>query len=196
MNPVSESVLVPKPFLKDETVRWSCRRGEYALWVSMDSFVNADCASSWSIRDFWQMRDGDCLTITNRWADLPPWFEPHPSEVADRAADEMMKRLDAGYQPKEVMGGPNLWRAKTGDRLVLVSVEKPIKPVRQLIILRACALVLGENSNPTPQGLTDFGVSGGKELHAPELTAVRAGFDAAVALGVPRELGLDWRFGA
>lgn len=196
MIPGFESVLVPKLFLKDETVRWSCGRGEYALWVGTDSFVNADRASSWSIRDFWQMREGDCLTITNRWADLPSWFELHPSEVAGRAVDEMMKRLDAGYQPKEVMGGANLWRAKTGDRLVLVSLDNSAQPVRQLLNLRACALVLGENLNSTSNGLMGFGVPEGGDILAPALAAVRAGFDAAVALGLPRELALEWRFGA
>ena len=196
MNPSEASQSVAQPFRGDATIRWSCRRGEYVVWVGTDSFITADCASSWRIRDFWQMRDGDYLTITNRWADLPAWFELHPSEVAGRTVDDMMKRLDAGYQPKEVMEGANLWRVMTGDRLVLVSLVNSAQPVRQLLNLRACALVLGENSNSTSYGLRGFGVPEGGDILAPALAAVRAGFDAAAALGMPRELALEWGFGA
>ena len=142
------------------------------------------------------MRDGDYLTTTNRWADLPAWFELHPLEVADRAVTEMMKRLDAGYKPKEVMDGPSLWRAKTGDRLVWVSLAGSDNPVKELLNLRACALVLGENSNPTPEGIAAFGAPEGEELPPAAAAAMRAGFDAAVSLGVPREFAPEWRFGA
>ncbi len=193
MNPSAASQSVAQPFRGDATVRWSCRRGEYVVWVGTDSFLTADRASSWAIRGFWQMRDGDYLTITNRWADLPVWFELHPLEVADRAATEMMKRLDAGYKPKELMDGPNLWRAKTGDRLVWVSLTDSSNPVKELLNLRACALVLGENSNPTSEGIIAFGAPEGEEL--PPAAAVRTGFDAAVALGAPREFAPEWRFG-
>lgn len=166
------------------------------LWVGADSFLMADRASAWAIRDFWQMRDGDYLTITNRWADLPVWFELHPLEVADRAATEIMKRLVAGHKPKEVMDGPNLWRAKTGDRLVWVSLADSANAVKELLNFRACALVLGENSNSTSEGIVAFGAPEGEELPPAAAAATRAGFDAAVALGVPREFAPEWRFGA
>jgi len=112
MNPSATSQSVAQPFRGDATVRWSCRQGEYVLWVGTDSFLTADRASSWAIRDFWQMRDGNYLTITSRWADLPVWFELHPLEVAGRAVTKMMKRLDAGHKPTEVMDGPNLCRTR------------------------------------------------------------------------------------
>ena len=196
MNPSAASESVAKPFREDATVRWSCRRGEYVLWVATDSLLTADRALAWTIRDFWQMRDGDYLTITNRWVDLPVSFELHPLEVADRAVWEMQKRLDAGYKPKEVMDGPNLWRAKTGDRLVWVSLADSAKPVKELLNLRACALVLGENSNPFSVGIIAFGSPEGDELTPAAATAMRVGFEAVVALGVPREFAPEWRFGA
>lgn len=141
------------------------------------------------------MRDGDYLTITNRWADLPVWFELHPLEVADHAVTEMMKRLEAGYKPKEVVDGPNLWRAKAGDRLVWVSLADSAQPVKELLDLRACALVVGENSNPPPEGLVAFGAPEDRDLPS-AAGAMRAGFGAAVALGVPQEFASEWRFGA
>jgi hypothetical protein len=48
------------------------------------------------------------VTITNRWLDLPGRFTLHPLEVANRAAYEMMKRLNEGYRPTEPMDGPNI----------------------------------------------------------------------------------------
>ena len=196
MNPSAALQAVAQPFREDLTVRWSCRRGEYVLWVGTDSLLKADQASSWTIRDFWEMRDGEHITITNRWVDLPGWFEPHPSEVANSAALEMMKRLDAGDEPKEVMGAPNLWRPKAGYRLVWVSLAEPNKPVKKLLDLQACALVLGENSNLSFVAVAAFGSPEGKELPPANATVMRGGFDAAVALGVPREFALEWRFGA
>jgi hypothetical protein len=195
MNLGTSSDFVVRQFDGDATVRWSCRKGEYVLWMGADTLLSSGDTSSWTIRDFWQVCDGDNLTITNRWADLPVWFEPHPLEVGDRAVSEMVKRLEAGYKPKEVMDGPNLWRAKTGDRLVWVSLADSAKPVTELLNLRSCALVLGENANTTSEGIAGFGAPEGNELPPAAAKAMRAGFDAAVALGVPRVFADEWRFG-
>jgi hypothetical protein len=141
------------------------------------------------------MRDGDHLTITNRWADLPDWFELHPREVAGSAVREMKKRLDAGYKPNEVMDGPNLWRLKAGDRLVWVTVADWANPVKELLNFRACALALGENSNPVFEEMMVFGAPG-QEPSPAAVKAGRAGFDTAVGLGVPRVFSPEWTFGA
>jgi hypothetical protein len=163
--------------------------------VGTDSLFTSDRASSWTIRDFWQLRDGDYLTITNRWADLPGWFELHPLDVANCAWSEMKKRLDAGYEPKEVMDGPNLWRVKAGDRLAWVTVADSTNPAKGLLDLRACALVLGENTNPTSEGIIAFGAPEGKKLPT-VAAALRTGFDVLVGLGVPRVFAEEWKFGA
>ncbi len=196
MNSADNQQAVAHIFRGDETLRWSCRAGEYVLWVGTDTFLTADHESSWKIRDFWQMRDADFLTITNRWPDLPVWFELNPLEVANRAVWEMQKRLGAGYKPKEPMDGPNIWRVKAGDRLVWVSLQHPSKPVREILTFEDCALVLGENSNPTFNATIFFGAPEGKELPPPAASAMRAGFKAAAGLGVPRTFAEEWRFGA
>lgn len=195
MNPTAEPSQIVHQFREDTTIRWSCRRGEYVLWLATGSLLTASLASSWKIRDFWQMRDGDYLTITNRWADLPGWFQLHPSEVANGAACEMLARLNAGYQLTEVMDGPNLWRAKTGDRIVCVSIADSRNPVNGLLNLRSCALVLGENPNPTSDSTIAFGAPDGDELPTAAAAAMRTGFDLAVALGAPREVAPEWQFG-
>src|SRR5205809_4811744 len=135
-----------RKFYDDLTVRWSCRARELVLWVGVDSLLNSGEESGWTMRDFWTMRDGDFVTITNRWADLPRWFELHPSEVAGGAAFKVMQRLQAGYQPTEPMNAPTIWRVKAGDRLVWASLERRAEPLREIIAFKACALVSGDSS--------------------------------------------------
>jgi hypothetical protein len=142
------------------------------------------------------MRDGDFVTITNRWADLPAGFELHPSEVADAAVFEMMKRLKAGYRPSEPLYGVNIWRAKAGDRLAWVTTRDTRQQVHEILILDACVLAIGENATPTWKGMSYFGAPTGCELPPADAAAMRAGFDVAVGLGVPRVFQLEWRFGA
>jgi hypothetical protein len=183
-------------FGADKTVRWPCRVGEFVLWVSIDSFLflNSSRPSIWTIRDFWQMREGDFVTISNRWPDLPPWFELHPSEVEHAAALEMAKRLNAGYQPRQPLARPNIWRVPTGDRLIWVTTNDPNQPVREILNLGACALVIRENT--TPEVMNNLVTLTEDHLAPAQAIAMRTGFDAAVSLGAPREFAAEWKFGA
>lgn len=54
--------------IKDTTLRWSCRRGGYVLWLQ---FTDPIAEHSLGMVDFWEMRDRDFVTITNRPDDLP-----------------------------------------------------------------------------------------------------------------------------
>jgi hypothetical protein len=196
MNAAATFQPVAHPFCGDETIRWSCRRGEYVLWVGVDSLFTADLPSSWKIRDFWQMRDGDFITITNRWPDLPAWFRLHPSEVAGAATFEMQRRMSAGEQPAaETMDCANIWRVKAGDRLAWVSAEDA-RQIKDLVDFHESALALGENASLSFESFAFFGAPEGKKLPPPDAAAMRAGFDAAVALGVPDDFAVEWRFGA
>jgi hypothetical protein len=179
----------------DLTIRWSCRAGEFVLWVSTDSFLTCDQESAWKIRDFWPTHDGDFVTITNRWSDLPSWFELLPSEVGGNAAFKMMERLQAGHQPKKPMHAANIWRVKAGDRLVWVSLERPSEPVREILVCKACALASGESSTLGFDSPIHFAVPDEKDLSPSVAAAMRAGFKAAVGLGVPRDFAEEWRFG-
>ena len=191
----AQSKTQAKQFRSDSTVRWSCRRGEYVLWVVTDSPFTSNREGSWTIRDFWEMRDGDFITITNRLADLPVWFELNPFEAANSVAFEMMVRINSGYIPKEIQYGQNLWRVKSGDRIIWVSPANSTNPVKELLQFRACALMLGENANPTLEGTISFGAPLGTEPGPDVAAACRAGFDAAVALGAVRTYATEWSFG-
>ena len=183
-------------FDDDLTVRWSGRAREFILWVGMRSFLASDHESGGTIRDFWLMRDGDVVTITNRWPDLPTWFELHPSEVSGSAADKMMERLGAGYEPKEPMNAPTIWRVTAGDRVVWGSLEHRSEPVREIIAFDTCALTSGESTTihfnwPIPQ----FVAPDERELSPTLAAAMRACFKAAVDLGIPRVFAEEWIFG-
>jgi hypothetical protein len=178
------------------TVRWSCQAGEYVLWVGTDSILTSNQRSAWTIRDFWQMRDGDSVIITNRWADLPGWFELHPTEVGGDATVEMTKRLNAGYRPDDPMEGPSIWRAKAGDRLVWVTTSDTSRPVREILDLRSCVLALGESSTFSLEQFIAFGAPEGEDPPPADVAATRAGFDAAASLGMPRVIAPEWKFGA
>lgn len=182
-------------FGDDLTVRWSCRAGDFVLWVGLQNVLE----SGWTIRDFWVMRDGDFVTVTNRSADLPSWFELHPSEVCGAAAYKMMARLQAGYQPSEdPMDAPTIWRVKAGDRLVWGSLERRDEPVREIMTFEADALVSGEGSASDPEWPMHFVAPDEKELSPAAAVAMRAGFKAAVGLGVPRvfaDIGAKWSLG-
>jgi hypothetical protein len=193
---MSTSIQIPSAsFLDDDqTVRWSCRSGEFALWVSTESPLTSHHLLGWSIRDFWQMRDGDFLTITNRSEDLPVWFDLHPREVANREVRKMSRRIDAGYSPREPMDGPNIWRAKAGDTLVLVTTRSLQSPVTEILVFRACVLVVGENANPS--SAIFFGTPSGERATDTEAFAMRAGLEAVTAMGAPRTWSSEWRFGA
>jgi hypothetical protein len=182
-------------FGDDLTLRWSCRVGEFVLWVGLQNFLASDRESGWMVRDFWLVRDGDFVTITNRSADLPSWFELHPSEVCGSAVSKMMERLAAGYQPKEPMDAPTIWRVKAGDRLVWGSLERRHEPVRELLAFEADALASGESSTLDPNWPTHFVTPDEKDLSPSAAAAIRAGFKAAIGLGVPRVFAEEWKFG-
>ena len=194
-NPNAVSPSAATPVRADTTLRWSCREGDYALWVGTDSFLTSDRPSSWTIRDFWQLRDGDFVTITNRMADLPGWVDLHPLEVAGAACDAMMERLNAGYEPGEPIQAPNLWRARAGDRVVWLTPADTVQPIKALLDLRSCVMMIGENSHPTFDPTTFFGAPEEGTLARKVATALRTGLDAAAALGAPREFSPEWRFG-
>ncbi len=126
---------------------------------------------------------------------MPSWFELHPSEVGGSAVFKMMQRLTAGYQPKEPMHAPNIWRVKAGDRLVWVSLEHAGEPVREIIVFEACAIASGENSTLNFDSPIHFAVPDEKDLSPAAAAAIRASFKAAVGLGVPRDFAEEWRFG-
>lgn len=132
-------------FEGQKTLNLTLSPGDYAVWVRWKNICSSQ--SDISILDFWEMREGDAVSITNNIEELPPWFELHPTEVSGfRACLMMQKKLDTGYKPQQPVGGPNLWRVMTGDRLLWISGSKlqNRNPVQALIVFKNNALVFGE----------------------------------------------------
>ncbi len=181
-------------FGSDETIRWSPRMGDFALWVRCNSVLDADNKEGWTIADYWQFRDGDYLTISNREQDLPAWFLLSWEEVSGTLCRQICDRMNAGEPPTEPMDGPNIWRPCGGDRLVLVRPSAGAQPILEILDLATCALVLGETSRPSLANVLEFGAPIGEHSKADAITC-RYGFEAAVALGIPQTMSVEWSFG-
>lgn len=192
-NPMSvgefdtESVL---NFGRDSTLRWSCREGDYILWLRMSGGILK--VGKPNVIDFWQLGDGDWATITNRIADLPVWFSLHPTEVHGQAARLMMKRLEENEAlPDDPHDSPNLWRVLAGDRIAWITD----KNIAEIISFEENALVIGSSeTNPDPLRFAHV------DDTAPDFqrTAIsnHNAIEIVEELGMPRTIGIPpWTIG-
>jgi hypothetical protein len=183
-------------FRSDSTIRWSCREGDYILWIRYEGLFAAQ-DSSFSAPDFWEMKDGDWVTITNRVQDLPPWFGLHPLEAAGSLVYWMMNQINDGYQPSGPCDGPNVWKVFAGDRLVWVGPTRAgltaEDGVLGLISFEENALVTGEPCQIS-EGFPTFGDVKETEPRAPATLLLRKGWLAACALGPPRSAAAGGRW--
>ena len=181
-------------FRNAETIRWPSQVGDYVLWMRAEDPFSAN--PKWTILDFWACKNGDTVTITNQWDDLPPWFHLHPLEVANSLCSRMGAKLAAGYKPEEVTDGPGLWRVRGGDRLVRVGADRADAHgndgVLAIVSFDYSALVYGEGGKGALELI--FGVP---KADAPpqDVQRCRAGYVAGVREGGPRCLDLEWRLG-
>jgi hypothetical protein len=192
MNP---SKPVIREFCENQTVRWSAKEGQILLWITPRSFLVSDKPEGWTISDFWCPREEDSVMITNRQADLPPWFELHPYDVSGQDLSfGAHLRIMGSDKPQTPMNGPNIWRPKAGDRLVWVDVNSDSQPVIEIIDLKKNALVLGEAANPTFESLGTFGVPPGDRASSKMIRVVRQGLFEAAKLGCCDIFAEEWRF--
>jgi hypothetical protein len=142
----------------DSTLRWACRRGDFLLWLTPKSLIHLMSGSddAWQMPDYWEMRDGDSVTITNRSTDLPSWFELHPTELAGGEALRASARLAHGWTPGDILVGPNIWRVKTGDRLAWVGESRlgseGVEGTLAILDIQESVVVLGESSADPAEG--------------------------------------------
>jgi len=183
-------------FKSDSTIRWSCRDGDYVLWVRYTSFLEPP-EDQFTVPDFWEMKDGDWITITNRVQDLPNGIELHPLEAAGSLVYWMMKNINAGYKPSEPCNGPNIWKVFAGDRLVWVGPSRSgfeaDNGVLELMSFEDNALVVGEPWQLS-DGLPTFGAVENLKPSPATVLLLRKGWLAARALGVPRIAAADARW--
>jgi len=104
----------------------------------------------------------------------------------------MRPRLEARDYPDEPIDGPNIWRAKSGDRVVWVGPPRldraDVGGVLGILDCRAAVAVLGDH----PDGCLAF-------MHFEQSpSAVALGADAISAersLGLPRTFDTEWLLG-
>jgi hypothetical protein len=153
-----------------------------------------------AVVDLWEMRDGDHALITNRMEDLPVWFELHPTEVCGRLAYKMMSKLESGWEPGEILDGPNIWRVMAGDRLVWIGESRPDRePCDHVLVIvdfSRCALAVGESVRPASlEEALRFGSLSTSEPKLEDIVRCRAGVRAVRNLGVPRTFTETWALG-
>lgn len=181
----------------DMTLRLSCREGDFLMWCSYTIFSNR-----YIIKDFWQLRDGDFVTITNKQVDLPPWFELHPTETTRALIPWMREKLNSGYEPLDPVEVPNLWRALDGDRLIWVGKKRQGIPsdngLFSILTFRENAAIIGQSSKEGEYDLfSDFGGFGRKSLSKENEALCKRGWEAMLKLGMPRSAAADgqWAIG-
>lgn len=184
-------------FQNETTIRWECMLGDYVLWTSHGNFLNIVAGTPPSIVDMWQMKNNDLVTITNKTEDLPSWFELHPTEISGKLTRWMMKKLNSGYKPKNIMDGFNIWRLKTGDRLVWVGQMRPWQlsenGVLGIIDFKECALAIGESEKA--EDILSFGSVNLDGLPLEDSALCEAGLATVNKLGIPRTMCEDWKLG-
>ena len=186
-------------FEPDMTVRWACRAGDYMLWASYQGPLS-DPNNSYIVVDVWELRDGNFVTITNRYSDLPDWFDLHPLEVSGGLVEWMRRRLDAGYEPDDPIDGPNLWRIRAGDRVAWVGAPRGgvdgEGSVLGLLNFNVDVLIYGEPLDIS-RGFPYFGGFDQKDQSAESIRLAREGWKAICSLGEPRIAAADpqWRLG-
>ena len=186
-------------FGKDTTIKLSCRAGDYLLWCGFKGIFSPE-NDQYTVNDIWQLTDGDFVTITNRQVDLPSWFELHPLEVFNSLVCWMKKKLDSGYQPGEIIDGPNIWRALAGDRLVWVGEKRQgvefNNGVLSVITFSENAAIIGEPYSDY-DGFPHFGGFDQQKQSQEDMILCRNGWNAISELGTPRSASADgkWTIG-
>lgn len=174
---------------RDVTERLSCRKGEFLIWFSWKS-IWAEPKSSILIMNIWELKDGDFITITNRYEDLPSWLDLYPTEVKGRLVRKVIDTFNEGHYPDQPVVECNLMRVKTGDRLVILSEKK-----QRIIAITENSFVIGENSKDEKNVFINFGavfsIAGNPKI----VDKAREVQDYICELGMPREIDTEWRIG-
>src|SRR5260370_41199319 len=93
--PIPETI----SFVRDMTLLWPCRQGDFLLWFRCRDIFSGP--KTIQCHDFWEMRDGYHVMITNRLEDLPSWFRLHPTEGCNSFVYGMIAEVKNGDDPAE-----------------------------------------------------------------------------------------------
>lgn len=174
--------------------RLTLEPNDMLLWLRFKGLFSS--APELAILDFWSCRASFPVAITNRSADLPEWFELHPTEAAGPLAHQMMRRLEAGHKPGVPVEGPNIWRILAGDRLVHcgrpTSAPARIDGLLAIYSFRENAAVTAEHHADSIEDWISFGAPDHGAATPAELRAGRSAVAAVRGLGPPREVATFW----
>mgnify|MGYP000677460862 CR=1 FL=1 len=185
-------------FNRDSTNRFSCRKGDYLIWFGPKGVFSSN--NKIAIKDIWQLKDGDFLTITNRYQDLPNWFELHPIEASNKSAYWMKEKLNSGYVPGAIMKANNIWRIYAGDRLVLIGNSRDgfdsDEGILSIITFNTNAIVIGD-SQTNENVFEDFGSISNETQTEEEKELFNRVYKTVLELKQPRSISMggQWTMG-
>jgi hypothetical protein len=175
------------------TLRWSCRENDVVGLMRLPGLF----AQSWDMLDFWQCRDGDYLTITNRIEDLPSWFELHPTEIKGRYLYQF--KPESGRAYADPVESPNIWRIYAGDRVLWVGEERPLQSssegILAIVEFKENALLVRETNRDVDY--MEWASGGPKVEPVPNMSLVKKAVKVIQSLGEPRSLSVSgWGLGS
>jgi hypothetical protein len=183
---------------KDSTFYLPIRKGDALLFCCYRG-ATAKPDKAFHVADIWELMDGDRVSLTNRPCDLPRWFRLHPTEVCGELVYTMMEKLDSGYQPKEIMEGPNIWRARAGDKLIWMGDSrtgyKADLGLLKIFDFGRCALITGEPHDTDSISLTTFGNLTKNWAKTKKTIKCQNAFLKIEHLGLPRDFDPEWKLG-
>ena len=149
--------------------------------------------------DLWEIRDGYHVTITNRLADLPPWFRLHPTEICNRFVFKLYEQIERGDYPETPLDGPNLWRLKAGDRVAWVGADRlerrSVDGIFAILDCQECALLIGEGGGGGLEEYAAFGAPTTAEVKPEEAKRIQGAVKLAKEIGSPPSWAEAWRLG-
>lgn len=181
---------------KDFTTRLSCRNGFFAIWFSWPGRLNISI-NNIQIKDIWELTNGDFITITNRIEDIPAWFRFHPSEVKNKFSRRLIDQFNKGEYPASPIDRTNVWRPKTGDRVVLYKIEDSIDgdSILAYISFYEESLLIGENTKKGLDDLMNFGMEVEPVDEVRKFKMASKAKEKVIEMGLPREFSTFWKIG-
>lgn len=182
---------------EDTTVLLPCRKGDHLLWLRGNDLFSPD--GDPQIVDLWEFRLADLVTITNRYDDLPEWFELTPGEARGHAAYALQPKVKAGDTPDTPLEGANIWRVLAGDGLAWIGHSRPGNPAEEgILAVFDCATYCLVTRQPRGGSLEDWQAFGALSTSEPQpdaLEATRRALDIVRAMGPGSDRLDGWAIG-
>jgi hypothetical protein len=166
------------------TLRLSCRAKDFFVWVRYEDLFS----ESIGIIDIWEMKEGDSILMTNRFGDVPEWFDLHYSEITGSQTSNWLGKYQ-DLPPNTPLEGPNIWKVKSGDRLLWTGNTRPfqeeVNGILSIFDIHHDILVIGNSSRSNLEESITFGKINDSNDQL-GIDRVRFGVNLIRKMGVPR----------